>query len=58
MQDQDVTLKLSLINGVLQYLGTRPYGEVFQIVQEIQAQAAPQVKTPGPAVTTPAGLTD
>ena len=53
MQDQDVTLKLSLINGVLQYLGTRPYGEVFQIVQEIQAQAAPQVKTPKPA-----GLTD
>ena len=53
MQDQDVTLKLCLINGVLQYLGTRPYGEVFQIVQEIQAQAAPQVKTPEPA-----GLTD
>jgi hypothetical protein len=53
MQDQDVTLKLSLINGVLQYLGTRPYGEVFQIVQEIQARVAPQVKTPEPA-----GLTD
>ena len=58
MQDQDVTLKLSLINGLLQYLGTRPYGEVFQIVQEIQAQAAPQLTTPKPAVTTPAGLTD
>lgn len=53
MQDQDVTLKLSLINAVLNYLGTRPYGEVFQIVQEIQAQAAPQVKAPEPA-----GLTD
>jgi hypothetical protein len=53
MQDQDVTLKLSLINAVLNYLGTRPYGEVFQIVQEIQAQAAPQLKTPEPA-----GLTD
>ena len=53
MQDRDIALKLSLINAVLNYLGTRPYGEVFQIVQEIQAQAAPQVKTPEPA-----GLTD
>lgn len=44
MNDQDIVLKLSLINGVLQYLGTRPYGEVFQIVQAIQEQAAPQVK--------------
>lgn len=44
MNDQDITLKLSLINGILQYLGTRPYGEVFQIVQAIQEQASPQVK--------------
>ena len=38
-----IELTLGLINGILNYLGTRPYGEVFQIVQEIQAQAAPQV---------------
>lgn len=54
-QDQDITLKLSLINGIIGYLGTRPYGEVFQIVQEIQAQALPQVQTP---VQEPAGLTE
>jgi len=48
MNDQDIVLKLSLINGVLQYLGTRPYGEVFQIVQALQEQAAPQVKVPEP----------
>ena len=43
MKDQKIELNLSLINGILQYLGTRPYGEVFQLVQAIQAQAAPQV---------------
>ena len=44
MNDQNITLKLSLINGILQYLGTRPYGEVVQIVQAIQEQASSQVK--------------
>jgi len=57
MNDQDITLKLSLINGLLNYLGTRPYGEVFQLVQEIQAQAAPQVKVAQQQVE-PAGLDD
>jgi hypothetical protein len=46
MQDQDITLKLPLLNGVLNYLGTRPYGEVAPIIQAIQEQAAPQVKMP------------
>ena len=49
MNDTKIHLTLNLVNGVLQYLGTRPYGEVFQIVQEIQAQALPQVPTPNPA---------
>jgi hypothetical protein len=49
-----ITLTLGLINGIMQYLGTRPYGEVFQIVQEIQAQAVPQIPTPDPAAE-PAG---
>lgn len=56
MNDQDISLKLSLINNVLSYLGTRPYGDVFQLVQEIQAQAVPQVKVPQPAEA--AGLSD
>jgi len=43
MNDQPINLNLSLVNAILQYLGTRPYGEVFQLVQAIQAQAAPQV---------------
>lgn len=46
MQDQDINLRLSLLNGVLNYLGTRPYGEVASIIQAIQEQAGPQVNMP------------
>lgn len=46
MNEQTVTLSLGLVNGVLQYLGTRPYGEVFQLVQAIQEQAIPQIPMP------------
>lgn len=59
MNDTKINLTLNLVNGILQYLGTRPYGEVFQIVQEIQAQAIPQVPTPNPAEEpTAAGMTE
>lgn len=40
----NIELSLSLVNGILQYLGTRPYGEVVQIISAIQEQAGPQVK--------------
>lgn len=54
-----IELTLGLVNGILGYLGTRPYGEVFQIVQEIQAQAIPQIPTPNPAEEpVSAGLND
>lgn len=46
MNDTKIELSLGLVNGVLQYLGTRPYAEVFAIVQELQKQAAPQVPAP------------
>lgn len=58
MNDTKITLTLGLINGVLQYLGTRPYQEVFPLVQEIQAQAMPQVPVPAPQETAEAGLND
>jgi hypothetical protein len=48
MQDKQFYLSLSLINGVLQYLGSKPYGEVFQLVQEMQKQVAPQVQEEQP----------
>jgi hypothetical protein len=46
MNDQPITLNLSLINGILQYLGTRPYAEVAEIVKAIHEQAVPQLKVP------------
>ena len=46
MEDKKIELSLGLVNAVLQYMSTRPYGEVFPLVQEIQAQAIPQVPMP------------
>lgn len=43
-QNQKIELTLGLINGLLNYLGTRPYGEVAAVIQAIQEQAAPQVQ--------------
>ena len=57
MNDQKIELRLNLVNGILQYLGTRPFSEVFMLVQEIQAQATPQVQVPQVAAET-AGLND
>ena len=45
MQDQKIEISLSLINGLLNYLRTRPYGEVAAVIQAIHEQAAPQIKT-------------
>ena len=49
MQDQEVALKLSLINGLLNYLSTRPYAEVANVIQAIHEQVAPQIKVPAEA---------
>lgn len=40
------TLNLStdLVNAVLQYLGTRPFQEVAQLINGLQSEAGPQVK--------------
>jgi hypothetical protein len=46
MNDQKIELSLNLVNGVLQYLGTKPFQEVFQLVQAIQEQAIPQMPMP------------
>jgi hypothetical protein len=42
----EIKLTLGLVNAILQYLGTRPYAEVFPLVAEIQSQATPQVPMP------------
>ena len=46
MNDKKVEVTLGLVNAMLQYLGTRPYQEVFPLVQEIQAVVIPQLPVP------------
>lgn len=45
----EITLSTQLVNAILGYLGTRPYQEVFQLVNNIQAEAAKQAEAPKPA---------
>ena len=37
-------LSTDLINAVLQYLGTRPFQEVAQLINGLQSEAGPQVQ--------------
>jgi hypothetical protein len=39
-----VTLSIQLINQIMAYLGTRPYQDVFQLVDAIQKEAQAQPK--------------
>lgn len=49
--NEEVKISLQLVNGILQYLGTRPYGEVFQIVNAIHGEVQPQIPMPEMAKT-------
>ena len=49
--NDEVKISLQLVNGILQYLGTRPYGEVFQIVNAIHGEVQPQIPMPEVAKT-------
>jgi len=40
---EKITLSTNLVNAVLQFLGTRPYADVFQLVEAIQKEAKEQV---------------
>jgi len=35
----EIKLSTNLVNAILQYLGTRPYADVFQLVEAIQKEA-------------------
>ena len=35
----EVKLSVNVVNQILGYLGTRPYQEVFQIIEAIQKEA-------------------
>ena len=41
----EIKLSTNLVNAILQYLGSRPYADVFQLVDAIQKEAKEQPKT-------------
>ena len=43
MNERTLNLPLTLVNAILQYLDTKPYGEVNQLVQTIHQVAQPQL---------------
>lgn len=48
MEEQKVEVTIGLINGVLRYLGSRPFVEVAEIIAAIRDQVTPQIKVPTP----------
>jgi hypothetical protein len=40
----DVKLSTNLVNAILGYLGSRPYQEVYQLIEAIQKEAREQEK--------------
>jgi len=46
---QNITLPIDLVNAILQYMASRPYGEVFKLIAAVQVEAvqqAPQSEDP------------
>jgi len=44
----DIKLSTNLVNAIMQYLGTRPYTEVFQVIEAIQKEAKAQQTVDNP----------
>jgi len=40
----EITLSVNLVNQLLGYLGTRPYQEVFQLIEALQTEAKNQAE--------------
>jgi hypothetical protein len=45
---EKITLSTNLENAIMQYLGTRPYADVFQLVEAIQKEAKEQQTVDNP----------
>jgi hypothetical protein len=43
-----ITLSTQLVNTILQYLGSKPYAEVFQLIGAIQKEAKTQQTADNP----------
>lgn len=50
----EIKLSTQLVNGILQYMGSKPFLEVAQLIQEIQRQAQAQGAQPAEAPQAPA----
>ena len=50
MNDQKVQVTLNLVNGLLNYLGSRPYVEVADLILAIREQVTPQVQVQVPQI--------
>ena len=49
MNDQKVEMNLNLIQALMNYLGSRPFVEVADLVMAIREQVTPQIQVPVPA---------
>ena len=52
-EQKTIALSVNLVNAILQYLGSRPFVEVAQLINGVQQQAQGQVDSPDEAATTP-----
>ena len=46
---ENATVSIALLNAILQYLGSRPWVEVDQMIKGIQKEVEAQAKPPAPA---------
>ena len=47
-----MNISTELMQAILNYLAQRPYGEVFQLINAVQAEAAKQAKGDAPSDVT------
>lgn len=45
---QNVTLSVDLVNSILQYLSSKPFAEVFGLIETIRKEAAQSSATQAP----------
>lgn len=43
---EKLSISVNLVNAVLQYLGTQPYQNVYQLIEALQKEAKEQPKEP------------
>jgi hypothetical protein len=51
---EKITLSTNLVNAIIGYLGTRPYQEVFQLVEAMQKEAKDQTENASETSDSPA----